>query len=484
MTWLDWHDTIAAIATAQAGALRGIVRISGPKVGAILAALDAHPAGSDLTQPALAQNDAAQNEATHHDAAQRRSARRARCGSTRLQLPPPWGPVPAIVYHWPEGASYTRQEMAELHLPGAPPLITAVLQAVCRHGARLARPGEFTLRAFLAGRLDLTQAEAVLGTIEAESPAELKAALRQLAGGLAQPLTQLREELVDLLAHLEAGLDFADEEIPLLPQEFLLETLDRVACQLKRLMQQMQVRGRSDLVPRVVLLGRPNAGKSSLLNALVGDEAALVSPQAGTTRDAVTWRVRSAGRELVLSDTAGLDATPADALAHAACQATWQQVDQADLVLWCRDRSQPPAAYDQALAEALAQTEKPCLVVWTKCDLPPADASFPQASSDDAVCTSSRTGQGIAALWQAIAERLEASAAEMTVVASTAQRCRTSLAAAAAALDRARQAAQQPAEELVAAELRLALEALGEVTGSVYTEEILDRIFQRFCIGK
>ena len=195
MTWLDWHDTIAAIATAQADALRGIVRMSGPKVGAILTALDAHPAGSDLTQRALAQ----------HDAAQRRSARRARCGSTRLQLPPPWGPVPAIVYHWPEGASYTRQEMAELHLPGALPLVAAVLQAVCRQGARLARPGEFTLRAFLAGRLDLTQAEAVLGTIQAESPTELKAALRQLAGGLADPLRAVRAQLADALARAFAA---------------------------------------------------------------------------------------------------------------------------------------------------------------------------------------------------------------------------------------------------------------------------------------
>ena len=287
-----------------------------------------------------------------------------------------------------------------------------------------------------------------------------------------------------MLAHLEAGLDFADEEVPLLTPHALQQALETAAGRLDRLAQQMPSRQRSDLVPQVVLVGRPNAGKSSLLNALVGDEAALVSPQAGTTRDAVTWRVRWAGRELVLSDTAGLDAAPADALAHAACQATWQQVDQADLVLLCRDRSQPAAAFDQQLADELARAGKPCLVVWTKCDLPPADPAFLQASSDYAVCTSSRTGQGIPTLWQAIADRLEASAGEIAVVASTAQRCRNSLAAAAAALDRARQATQRPAEELVAAELRLALDALGEVAGSVYTEEILDRIFQRFCIGK
>lgn len=462
MTWLDWHDTIAAIGTAPAGALRGIVRLSGPKVDAILAALKALPAEGP-TQPA--------------------QPRRARCWPAPLDLPPPWGQVPAVVYRWPEGASYTRQTMAELHLPGAPPLVSATLQTVCQQGARLARPGEFTLRAFLAGRLDLTQAEAVLGTIQAHSPAELSAALKQLAGGLARPLAKLREELLDLLAHLEAGLDFAEDEVPLLAPQALRQSLEAAACRLEQLAQQMRLRLRSDLAPHVVLVGRPNVGKSSLLNALAGEEAALVSPQEGTTRDVVTCRVHWAGRELLLSDTAGLgDAT--DPLSRAAHSATWQQIDQAALVLLCCDRSQPLAPDERRLADRLAQAQTPWLVVWTKCDLPPAQPAPCEALGGEAICTSSRTGEGLAPLREAILRRLEADLGETSVVASTAERCRHSLAAAAAALDRARQAAQQPAEELVAAELRLALDALGEVTGSVYTEDILDRIFQRFCIGK
>lgn len=464
MTWLDWHDTIAAIATAPAGALRGIVRLSGPHVGAILTALGAFPTPGPAAPRA-------------------RPPRAAQGWSACLTLAPPWGPIPARVYHWPEGASYTRQEMAELHVPGAPPLVSATLQAVCERGARLARPGEFTLRAFLAGRLDLTQAEAVLGTIQAQSPAELKAALQQLAGGLARPLAELRDELLDLLAHLEAGLDFAEEEVPLLAPHALQHALRAAAHRLDQFARQMQTRGRHDLVPRVVLVGQPNVGKSSLLNALAGEEAALVSALAGTTRDAVTWRVRWAGRELWLSDTAGLG-DAADPLARAAHRATWQQIDQADLVLLCRDRSRPPADADQQLAQQLTQAAKPWLTVWTKCDLPPAVPASPATPSGQAPCTSSHTGEGIAKLRQTIVRHLESTADEVAVVASTAERCRHSLAAAAAALARAQQAAQQPAEELVAAELRCALDALGEVTGSVYTEDILDRIFQRFCIGK
>lgn len=459
MTCLDLDDTIAALASAPGGALRGIVRLSGPRVSSILERLGT--AGAAGMAP---------------------PARRARCWSSLLHLPPPWGEVPALVYHWPEGTGYTRQESAELHVPGAPPLSAAVLERVCCLGARLARPGEFTLRAFLAGRLDLTQAEAVLGTIQAQTPQELQAALRQLAGGLAKPLAELREQLLDLLAHLEAGLDFAEEDIPPLPREMLLAALDETAGRLEALARQLQTRSRSDLVPRVVLLGRPNAGKSSLLNALAGQEAALVAPQAGTTRDAVTWRARWASREVLLCDTAGLDRQEtADPLAQAAEHATLEQLAEADLVLWCRDRSRPDTPGEQRLRELITAARKPWLLVWTKGDLPAADHGM---CPEEGLVTSSRTGQGIAALREAIRQQLEVSDGVVSAVATTAERARESLATATRALARAREAAWQRADELVAAELRIALEAVGEVTGHVYTEDILDRVFQRFCIGK
>src|SRR4051794_14966228 len=194
----DLDDTIAAIATAPGGSLRGIVRLSGPNSVAIAGQVF-H--GSD--EPRC-------DSATH-----------PRCERGSVQLSRALGQVPATLYLWPTASSYTRQPSAELHLPGSSPLVEAALEAVCLAGARLARPGEFTLRAFLAGRLDLTQAEAVLGVIDAGSRQELDAALSQLAGGLATPLAALRGQLLDLLAELEAGLDFVDEDIEFISRDAL-----------------------------------------------------------------------------------------------------------------------------------------------------------------------------------------------------------------------------------------------------------------------
>src|SRR3954454_5157463 len=181
----DLDDTIAAIATASGGGLRGIVRISGPKSVEIAAGF----MGAELSESLPT------------------------CRRATMHLPRELGLVPMTLYLWPTTSSYTRQPSAELHLPGSPPILEAGLEAVCQAGARLARPGEFTLRSFLAGRLDLTQAEAVLGVIDADSRQELESALAQLAGGVARPLRALREQLLDLLAQLEAGLDFVDEDI-------------------------------------------------------------------------------------------------------------------------------------------------------------------------------------------------------------------------------------------------------------------------------
>src|SRR5438045_8027325 len=186
----DLDDTIAAIASAPGGALRGIVRLSGPQAMACVAGL-----------------------VRLHDGEARSSIAAPTCRRAVMQVSPELGDVPLVLYLWPTDRSYTRQPSAELHLPGSPPILEAVLAAVCQSGARLARPGEFTLRAFLAGRLDLTQAEAVLGVIDAGNRQELDAALSQLAGGLAKPLAMLRGQLLDLLAHLEAGLDSTDEDI-------------------------------------------------------------------------------------------------------------------------------------------------------------------------------------------------------------------------------------------------------------------------------
>jgi tRNA modification GTPase len=452
---LDLDDTIAAIATAPGGALRGVVRVSGSQSLACVQGI--FPKGiGDMPAPAILDGE--------------------------VLLPRNLGAVPARLYVWPGKRSYTRQPTVELHLPGSPPILDAVLEALSQAGARLARPGEFTLRAFLAGRLDLTQAEAVLGVIDARGSEQLQTALAQLAGGLAGPLAELRSHLLDLLAHLEAGLDFVDEDIEFISAAELTTQLAQASEQVARLAERMRSRRDPADLPRVVLVGPPNAGKSSLLNALAGRDSAIVSPQAGTTRDYVTARLTIDGHELLLIDTAGEDtagevtAASENSIAGQAQAAASRQQRAADLTLRCIDATAVAASNRESAAKYNINHGDHQLLVWTKCDRasPPESLGIP---------TSSHTGVGLDALRRGIAARL----AELSpaAVASTAARCGESLDRAAAALTRATDlAARQAGEELIAAEVRAALEGLGEVAGTVYTDDVLDRVFSRFCIGK
>ncbi len=456
---LDLDDTIAAIASAPGGALRGIVRISGPEAIVVAGRVFTVGDGNDLA-----------------------ALKKATLVSGQLRLPRLLGEVSARAYAWPGRRSYTRQPSVELHTLGSPPLLDAALEAVCAAGARLARPGEFTLRAFLAGRMDLTQAEAVLGVIDARGESELKTALSQLAGGLAGPLAALRSRLLDLLAHLEAGLDFADEEIEFISPQELREQLTSATEEVANITRRMELRGQAGELPRVVLVGEPNAGKSSLFNALVGRSAAIVSPQAGTTRDFVTCPIRLPDSECLLVDTAGMQMETGAALPETAAQAmAAQQSEQAAVVILCLDASRPLTEWEQVQLQSALTV--PRLIVWTKCDLA---ARRPLTHLlCESIETSSRTGVGLTELSRAIAFALDRNRGEGGAVASTAARSRESLELAAASLTRSRElAASRASEELVAAELRIALDALGQVVGAVYTDDVLDRVFSRFCIGK
>jgi len=451
------EDTIAAIASPPGGGLRGIIRVSGPR-----------------TVPCLA---GCFQSADHLPLARIRAARVV---PGQLGTPPPVGPLPVDLYLWPGARSYTRQPTAELHTIGSPPLLEAALETLCAAGARPARPGEFTLRAFLAGRLDLPQAEAVLGVIDARDERQLQTALAQLAGGLSRPLAQLRDHLLDLLADLEANLDFADEDLPPLDTEQLVGRLAAARSTVRQLLARMTRRGVAAGMPRVVLRGWPNTGKSSLLNALAGTDAAIVSDTPGTTRDYVTQRVDLGGVECLLIDTAGVHPALLPGTIETAMQeATRQQHQQASLELLCLDSTRPLNAWERAELAAAQHVDR--LLVLTRCDRPRAsDLDQP------AVATSSRTGEGLDALRQAVARQLARDASqEPDVVAETATRCRDSLRHASAALRRAqRLAATSGGGELLAAETRHALEQLGRVAGHIYTDDLLDRVFSRFCIGK
>jgi len=465
----DPDDTIAAIGTAAAGAARGMVRVSGPRTVAIVE--QCFSAKNGLGPLPL--------------------VRVASVLPGQLQLGNCCGrdvpPVDCDLFLWPGQQSYTRQPTAELHTFGSPAVLEMILETLCRCGARAAKPGEFTLRAFLAGRIDLTQAEAVLGVIDARDAQELSGALAQMAGGLSRPLAELREQLLALLAELEAGLDFAEEPIDFITTAELRERLVQAQQTVAEALGQLTNRRQSGDLPRVVLTGQPNAGKSSLFNALLQAAAdgttstrAIVSHHAGTTRDYVIGRLDLDGVVCELVDTAGeasdLSIDPIGKAAQAAMSA---QRERAELLIDCQDLG----------AEEPATSEQPngtAIVVFTKADLRKHGGAVQSAASGKSIACSSVTGDGLPALWQLIrAALVDRPDGESGAVAATAARCRESLEGAEDALGRCLELIdRRGGEELLAAEIRESLDQLGQLVGAVYTDDVLDRIFSQFCIGK
>lgn len=444
-------DTIAAIAATQ-GAARGIVRLSGPDVLAIL---------ERTFEPCSAAPLAECREPTVISGYMR-------CGAAReLKLP-------TDVYYWPDARSYTREPLAEIHMLGSPPLVASILARFSSAGARQAQPGEFTLRAFLAGRIDLTQAEAVLGVVDARDRRQFQHALAQLAGGLSQPLEVLRDKLLDLLADLEAGLDFVEDDIQFITVDEVRSTLASAASELERLERQLANRNDQAELPRIVLVGLPNVGKSSLFNTLA-QSTALVSNQPGTTRDYLTALVQVGDFRCELVDTAGIESAAGTQIAAAAGRKANAERERADVELLCVDASEPLT--ESVTRELTANPAGHRLVVLTKCDQP-ARSSVPGG-----IQTSSVAAPGTSELIAALKHSLIRLAGDGP--SSIGRRCAESLERAGAAILRARRANDAAAgEELVAAEVRLALEELGKTVGAVYTEDLLDRIFSRFCIGK
>jgi tRNA modification GTPase len=455
-------DTIAAIASPPGGAARGIVRISGSQAIDCLRRFVQPPGLAETFQRPLCSS-----RFPH-----------AIVGELRIaELP---APLPCEAYVWPDGRSYTGQPVVEIHTLGSPPLLQLVLHAVCTAGARLAGPGEFTLRAFLAGRIDLTQAEAVVGVIDAGSPHALNVALAQLAGGLARPLKHLRDALVDLLAHVEAGFDFADEDLAFITPDDLDRQLAEACRELATIRRQMATRGEHTDIIRAVLVGRPNTGKSSLFNVLAGSRAALVSDHPGTTRDYLTADIELDGVKCRLVDTAGTSSEEimGDGIEQAAHSAAAQQRRAAQMQVLCLDATRPLDAWERSELVRISGHHR--IIVLTKCDAPRQTDGAPAA-----VETSSVTGEGMAALCGELRRcTLAAGENRGDVVAGTAVRCAESLRLAARSLRRARHVAATRQEDLAAAEMRAALEELDKVVGTVYTEDVLDRIFSRFCVGK
>lgn len=436
-------DTIAAIATAPGRGAVGIVRISGPDAGRIACALCA-----TLPEPRHAR------------------VRRFRDRDGELI-------DEGLVLNFPGPDSFTGEHVIELQAHGGPVLLGLLLDAACAAGARPARPGEFSERAFLNGRLDLAQAESIADLIDAGSAAAVRAASRSLTGEFSARVGTLVDALIALRADLEAALDFADEDVPWLSGAQLRLRLDGLARGLTDVLRAAAQgrRLRDGLV--VAIGGAPNVGKSTLLNRLAGTEAAIVSPVAGTTRDVLREHLSLDGLPVTVLDTAGLRDTD-DPVERIGIERARAAIAQAEVLLWLVDDR------DEAAVPASGPAAR--LVVRTKCDLSGAPAGFVEAGDPDQLRISAATGAGIAAL---IARLHALAGLDTTATDALGARARhlDALHAAAAEVDHARRApAANP--ELIAEHLRLAQAALEAITGRYTADDLLGRIFSTFCLGK
>jgi tRNA modification GTPase len=466
------NDTIAAIATAPGEAGLAVVRVSGMRSFAIAGA---------VFRGAVSLADVP-SHTLHHGWIEAAGAR--------------VDEVVAAVFRAPR--SYTCEDVVEISGHGGASA-AAVLEALLGAGARLARPGEFTLRAFLNGRIDLAQAEAVADTIHAETESARRLALAQLAGELSRKIEAIRTKVEDLLAEVEARVDFAEDvggvEVPL-P---VIEGIAAARSSLDELLAGAAFARAVREGVRVPLVGAPNAGKSSLFNRLVGEERAIVSDEPGTTRDRVSEPIDLGGMRVVLSDTAGLreDVGAIEAIGVAR---TRELLHASPLVLWVVDTARELEDGDRAIAATLATAARAAatagamtvvrrvVVALNKSDLPPCThAAEVSAELDGAehriVSCSAHTGSGLATLRRALAAYAGGDAPAPGAVANP--RHAEALGRSAAALERAAVAARsvEPGE-FVALELRESLTAIGEVTGQSVAEDLLEKIFARFCVGK
>jgi tRNA modification GTPase len=413
-------ETIVALSTPPGGGLRAVVRLSGPRAVDLAGALPG-----------------------------------------------------AVVRRAPR--TFTREDTVEIHLPASPPLVDRLLRALVDRGARPARPGEFTLRAFLHGRIDLAQAEAVEQLISAEGEEDRRAAFEQMQGSFSRRLAEIEESVLNLCADAEASMDFADQDIDLLPVGTATDRARAALTALRGLVAETAARTVSDQRPTAALFGRPNAGKSALFNALTGSDA-LVSGIAGTTRDLLAADFDTGIRARLLDapgdqEAAGLDGE--------AVRRAREAVRKADLLLFVVDASDPISALP------LEPKGRPAVLVLNKCDLARDAAARDRFRLREAVWTSAKTGEGLTELRRLVGRMLGqdlpgGAGARFRVTL----RQRALLREAEAALERAAGAAPGMGMEFVALDLRAALAAFGAISGRDTDEALLDRIFSRFCLGK
>jgi tRNA modification GTPase len=456
-------DTIAAIATPPGTGGIGIIRASGPNAERI---------GHALFQPRKAR-EAFQSHRLYHG--------EIICPATGRILDE------VLVAFLRAPHSFTGEETLEIHCHGGPLVLEEVLQAVLRAGARPAEPGEFTRRAFLNGRIDLSQAEAVQEMISARTRRGLDLAIGHLHGDLSRATGELRASILDILTLLEAEIDFQEEDgIDAAPREGLLDQLRGITARIEELTASY---GEGRIVrdgARVVITGKANVGKSSLFNRLLGEKRAIVTPHAGTTRDFIEESVSIRGVPVRFVDTAGIRESQ-DPIEKEGIDLVWQQASAADAVVILLDGSGPLTPEDLGLIEA--NRGRNVVVAINKSDLTRVlDRGLlpEELSRRELVWVSAKTGDGIAAFRDAVHSAVSRSAGEChadTILTNL--RHKVALERAFSSLRTAEQGLSGGlSPEFIALDLREALGALGEITGQTITEEVLDRIFSTFCIGK
>jgi tRNA modification GTPase len=462
-------DTIVAIATPAGRGGLGVIRISGP---------DAAKVGGELIgrdkpfQP---------RRATFAHFSESRQA-----STPRREIPPRQVADQVVLTYFPAPASYTGEDVVEVSAHGSPVVLSAILRRAVESGARLAEPGEFTLRAFLNGKLDLIQAEAVADLIDAVTPLQARAAFDQLEGTLTQAIGAIERDLFDVIAKLEASLDFPDEGYHFVGPSEANASLKNAIERIEGLLEQ-SARGR--LVregAQVAIVGTPNVGKSSLFNALLNANRAIVTAVPGTTRDLVTERADIGGLSLALIDTAGVRETT-DVVEREGVSRTRDALRVADLVIVVFDRSRAPNEDDLAL---LAETASlPRVMVLNKSDLPAAESDAPGGrhfSAAEVIAISVHTGAGMEDLIAAMSRELggeggmlrDQPAVTNVRHANLLERARAALVNATTALE------GEVSEEFPLLDLQEAAHALQEVTGRRTSDDLLRHIFEKFCIGK
>jgi tRNA modification GTPase len=455
-------DTIAAIATPPGPGGVGIIRVSGPLSAAI---------ATQLFTPAHHAHDWASHRLYHGQVLDMDGIILDEGLAVLMRRP----------------RSYTGEDVLELHCHGSPVILHRVLAHALRRGARLAEPGEFTKRAFLNGRLDLAQAEAVLDVVRARTSTGAALATRHLTGQLSQHLATIREQLVGLKAILEAHIDFVEEEVDVSHKQLLLTT-DSCIVTIQQLIDTFHQGALLREGLRVAIIGKPNVGKSSLLNALLGEDRAIVTPIAGTTRDAIEEVADFDGVPVVLTDTAGLrETSQADEVERLGMARTTTTMAASQVLLTVVDASAPLDEHDHAVLQAA--TGVPQILVLNKVDLPNCiseEELDERARAQPVVAVSAKERLGLCALRRAVVTRVGAgnavneSAPMLTNIRhrDALEKSRQSLVMARDSITAAR------AADLIAVDVQDAIDYLAEITGAITSEEVLDRIFSQFCIGK